>query len=93
MPTSENGTLLDVVNNVNGVVQNWGAVMVILCGAGGVALVLFASMRLYGSINDQHSTMHQSDTMGQLGNVLAIVIGGLMTIASVIVAWFGTWFG
>lgn len=88
------GDLSDVINNLNGVAQNYGVVATIVAAVIGVFLAGWGALRLYDMITDHHTMGRSHDSvMGAGGAVVAICIGGLMTISAVLVAWFGLLYG
>lgn len=90
---SEDGDLSDVITNIDAVFQNYGIVVVVLAGIAGVVLAGYAAMKLHSILNEHHSMAQNNAQTGVGGCVLGIVIGGLMTISSVIVTWFGLLYG
>ncbi len=90
---SNTGDLSHVIENLSGVFQNYGIVVLILAAIGGVVLAGYAAVKLHTHLNDYHMMAHQSTTTSVFGCLLGIVIGGLITISSVIVTWFGLLYG
>lgn len=89
---STEGDLSDVITNLDAMFQNYGIVALIFSAIGGVVLAGYAGMKLHATLMEDHSAMMQS--RGSVaGCLLAMVIGALMTISSVIVTWFGLLYG
>lgn len=82
--------LLDVINNIDGLVQNLALSAVIFSSVLGVVLAGYSAARLHDKLNNV-------DYSGQFGSewgyVAGIIIGGLVSISSIVVAWFGLFFG
>lgn len=89
---STDGDLSDVIANLDAVAQNYGTVALIFAGVVGVALAGFAAMKLHSLINDDNTAMMQSRGTVS-GCIVGILVGGLITISSIIVAWFGLLYG
>ncbi|WP_234625046.1 hypothetical protein RMS29_027515 (plasmid) [Agrobacterium rosae] len=89
---STEGDLSNVITNLDSMFQNYGTVALIFAGVGGVVLAGYAGMKLHSTLmEDSHAMMQSRGSVA--GCLLAIVIGGLITISSVIVTWFGLLYG
>ena len=91
-PATDKKDLSAVIANLDGVAQNYGLVVIVVAAVLGVVLAGYSAMKLHRFISGGDGYAHHPQG-NPGGYVLGIVIGGLLTISSVIVGWFGLLFG
>lgn len=87
---SSTATLKTVLQGLFGLLPAWGAALLAMTAVLGVALASAAGVGLWTAVNGGDS--HHQSPVGVGGKVAAIVIGSLVSVASIIVGAASFWF-